>query len=578
MMATGAMNLADLLDDVPGITSFRTSWFPGVYAAAFQGDFRRMRVFMDGIELDSPDPRNNSVLDLVEISLASLDEVVVERSAGEVRVWLRTWTVTSVTPYTRTDVFTGDLNTNGFRGLFGRRFMNGALFQLTMQQGETARQRGNVGFGGTRGESGDGDLRQITARVGWARGDLSVDGHIATTSRTRDITAAESLSYAIPQYDGSRRDAYVRVGYGTPARGWSAQGLLGTLRTGPRIPEDLLNGGGGTGGGDTAIVVPDSSTSVTQAVVHAGYSWERTRIEGFTRWRSRARPINLPPECSSLRPLNPFPTELVRCLDDRPLAELAPGFRVSTDRGWLAGSVYGERLTLDSSSRVDANLRLTLRSWLTVSLAHSALDPDGTTGRVGEQTSRVEGALRQGRSAVSAGFIQLAFAPGSRGLVIPRLLTPYDTSQTPSLPAFAGSGLTFAVETPLYKDIRLELHGLRWNEGREFRPQTQLRASFILQSEWRNRFPKGHFSINARLIHEYRSGVAFLEPDLQGTVNAFRQTQPYNFGIAMLEIRILRATMFYQFRNVYGSAYTQVPGVPMPPPFQIYGVRWDWFN
>ena len=579
MMATGAMNLADLLDDVPGITSFRTSWFPGVYAAAFQGDFRRLRVFMDGIELDSPDPRNNSVLDLVEISLASLDEVVVERSAGEVRVWLRTWTVTSVTPYTRTDVFTGDLNTNGFRGLFGRRFMNGALFQLTVQQGETARQRGNVGFGGTRGESGDGDLRQITTRLGWARGNVSVDGYLASTSRTRDITAAESLSYAIPQYDGSRRDAYVRVGYGSPARGWSAQGLLGTLSTGPTVPEDAGNAGGIPGENEgSTVVVPDSSVTVNQRLLNIGYSWERTRLEVFTRWRSRARSAALPPECSSLPSFNPFPTQPSRCVDDNPLAEVAPGFRVSTDRGWLAGSVYGERLALDSSSRVDANLRLNLRSWFDVSLAHSALAPDGSTGRLGEQTSRIEGALRQGRSAVSAGFIRLAFDPGVRGLVIPRLLTPYDTALTPSLPAFASSGLTFAVETPLYKDIRLELDGVRWNEGREFRPQTQLRASFILQSEWRNRFPKGHFSINARLIHEYRSGVAFLDPDLQGTVNAFRQTLPYNFGIAMLEIRILDATLFFQFRNAYGSAYTQVPGVPMPPPFQIYGVRWNWFN
>ncbi len=575
MMATGAMNLADLLDDVPGITSFRTSWFPGVNAAAFQGDFRRLRVFMDGIELDSPDPRNNSVLDLVEISLASLDEVVVERSAGEVRVWLRTWTVTSVTPYTRTDVFTGDLNTNGFRGLFGRRFMNGALFQLTMQQGETARQRGNVGFGGVRGETGDGDTRQITARLGWARGALSVDGYIATTSRTRDITAAESLSYAIPQYDGSRRDGYLRVGYGSPIRGWSAQALLGTLRAGPRVPEAERDIGGEA---EPEVAIPDSTVSVNQTVLNVGYGWERTRVEAFTRWRSRTRSIDLPPECSSPRPFNPFPTQLVRCLDDNPLAEVAPGFRVSTDRGWLAGSLYGERLALDSSSRFDANIRLNLRPWFAVSLAHSALAPDDTTGRIGEQTSRLEGALRRGRGAVSAGFIRQAFDPGSRGLVIPRLLTPYDTSQTPSLPSFSGSGLTFAIETPLYKDVRLQLHGIRWNGGREYRPQTQVRASFILQSEWRNRFPKGHFGINARLIHEYRSGVAFLDPDLQGTVNAFRQTAPYNLGIAMLEIRILRATLFYQFRNIYGTAYSQVPGVPMPPPFQIYGVRWEWFN
>jgi hypothetical protein len=48
--------------------------------------------------------------------------------------------------------------------------------------------------------------------------------------------------------------------------------------------------------------------------------------------------------------------------------------------------------------------------------------------------------------------------------------------------------------------------------------------------------------------------------------------------MALLEIRIQRATLFYQFRNVYGGQYAQIPGVPMPPPFQTYGVRWEWFN
>jgi hypothetical protein len=35
----------------------------------------------------------------------------------------------------RVDVFTGDLNTNAFRGLFARRWRNGMLLQLGGQQG-----------------------------------------------------------------------------------------------------------------------------------------------------------------------------------------------------------------------------------------------------------------------------------------------------------------------------------------------------------------------------------------------------------------------------------------------------------
>jgi hypothetical protein len=553
LLATGAINIADLLEDVPGLTTYRTSWFPGVHAAAYQGDFRRLRVFMDGLELDAPDPRNNGVLDLTEISLASLDEVVVERAAGEVRVWLTTWTVRSVTPYTRTDIYTGDLNTNGFRGLFGRRFMNGALFQLTMQQGETARQRGNLFSGGARGLTGDGDIRQLTARVGWSRGLLSIDGYIANTSRTRDSTEGDEDLFTIPEYDGSRTDSYLRFGYGSTTKGWSAQALLGNIRSKPRVPETTEEepqfGEPENEEEEPEEPLPDSSRSITQRVLHGGYAWDRTRVGAFARWRT---------------------------IDGN--TDLSPGFVASTDRGWLTASLRGERIGLDSSRRVDANVRLRLRPWFTTTFAHSDLAPDDTTGRLGEQTSRAEAAIRLRGRWLSAGFIRHAFDEGTRNVIIPRLLTPYDTAVTAQLLGFTGNGITFGAQAPLYKDIRLELHGTRWAEDREYRPRTQVRASLILQSEWRSRFPAGHFSINARLMHEYRSAVSFLEPTQLATGDLFRTGEPYNLGMALLEIRILRATLFYQFRNVYGTLYQQVPGVLMPPPFQTYGVRWEWFN
>ena len=450
LLATGAINVAELLDDVPGVTTFRTSWFPGVHAAAFQGDFRRLRVFLDGLELDAPDPRNDGVLDLVEIPLTSLDEVVVERSAGEVRVWLRTWTVTSVTPYSRTDVFTGDLNTNGFRGLFGRRFMNGALFQLTMQQGETSQQRGNVGFGGAaaRGETGDGDLRQITARLGWARGLVSVDGYLSSSSRSRDITAAEDAAFAIPIYDGSRRDAYLRLGYGDPSRGLQAQLMLGHLRTGLDEPDDAT-----TGTTDSLAAVSDSARSIAQRLVQVGYGFERSRVELFTRWRGISRDCRT----ETARSLARASLALVPCDAGDPANDVSPGARLTHDRGWLRGSVYAERVGLDSSRRVDGNLRLQLRSWFATSLALSSLDPDAETGRSSERTARAEGALALGARRVSGGVIRQSVTSGTRTVVIPRLITPYESREATELAGFTSNAFTVGVASPLYKDLRLEL-------------------------------------------------------------------------------------------------------------------------
>ncbi len=579
MFASGAVNLADLLDDIPGVTTFRTAWFPSVHAAAFQGDFRRLRVFMDGIELDAPDPSNNGVLDLVEISLAALDEVLVERAAGEVRVWLTSWTVTSVTPYSRTDVFTGDLNTNGFRGLFGRRFMNGALVQFTLQQGESARRRGNLGFGGpsASGETGDGDVRLVTARTGWARGVLSIDGYLSYASRSRDIMEGTDGLFVVPAYSGTRTESYLRLGYGNPSRGWSAQAVLNRLSTGPS-QEDLTDPAQPPPDPEEAPpapVIPDSSRSISQRFLYAGYAFENARAGAFARWRS---------------------------FDGR--SDIAPGVQGSIDRGWLSASLHAERIGLDSSVRADASVRATVRPWLIATAAHSALRPDEETGRLNESTSRIGGAVGWRNRWLSAGLIRQSIEqkletvidtiddpqnPGetieqvsqrlaTRRVIVPRLLTPFDTADAPQFLPFTGTGLTFGAEMPIYKDFRLELQGTRWNGTREYRPQTQVRASFILQSDWRSRFPKGHFSINARLMHEYRSGVNFVEADLVGTPDPFRTSEPYSLGIALLEIRILRATMFYQFRNVYGGPYEQVAGIPMPPPFQMYGVRWEWFN
>jgi hypothetical protein len=572
LLSTGAMTLVDLFDHVPGLTTFRTSWLAGMHTAAFQGDFRRVRVFMDGLELDAPDPRNDGVADLTDISLTALDEVMIERAAGEVRVWLRSWTVRNVTPYTRTDIFTGDLNTNAFRGMFGRRFLNGALLQFTLQQAETTRGAGAAGLGlggggfgggfgggGPRGITGDGEVQHLTARVGWARGQFAIDGYLMNTRRTRDSTGADPTAWALPAFAGSRRDAYVRAGYGDPQRGLHLQAIAGTLRT----TLDLDERGTAAapipiGGADDDAPVIDSTRQRSQRLLQAGYGFGRARVSAFGRWRT---------------------------IEGR--QEFLPGVQLQADRGWLRGTLHGERMGLDSSLRVDATVRAALRPWLVGTVAHSVLRPDDDTDRVDEQMFRVEGALGWRGRWVTGGFVSQAFSGVAdsltgvllRGFTIPRLLTPYRTDSTAfRLQAAANTGLTFGAHLPVYKDVRLELQGTRWNSAREYRPQTHARAALILQSEWRSRFPRGHFGINARFMHEYRSAVTFVDADALGTASPRREVEGSNVGIALLEIRIQQATLFYQFRNVYGAQYAQVPGVPMPPPFQVYGVRWSWFN
>lgn len=549
ILQTGAMSLGELLEEVPGLTGYRTSWLPSPHQAAFLGDFRRVRVFLDGLELDALDARANGVTELSDMSLIALDEVQVERAAGEVRVWLTSWSQRNVTAFTRTDVFTGDLNTNGFRGMFGRRFYNGALLQFTLEQGENTRARRSLGgFGPAAGGiAGDGDLQRITARTGWTHRGLSVDAYFLSTRRSRDSTGADPSAWALPPFAGGRRDAWLRVGWGEPTSGWHAHATVASMRTTLDGPEGEAAGGSGSGENEEPVALPDSSRQGVQRLAQVGYARGGARGTTFVRWRTR---------------------------DGQ--ADISPGAQLSVDRGWARGALHLERLGLDSSVRLDASARLALRPWLVASVAHSALRPDDDSLRRREQTTRLDGAVRLGRAWLGGGLIRQVMDTGLRAVTVPRTLTPFRFDSVPALLGISSTAVTFAAQVPLYKDLRVELHGLRWNGGREYRPQTHVRASLILQSEWRSRFPKGDFGINARLLHEYRSGVAFLDPDTPET--PFRQTQAFNVGSAMLELRIQRATIFYQFRNVYGVQYAPVPGVPMPPPFQIYGVRWEWFN
>jgi hypothetical protein len=85
--------------------------------------------------------------------------------------------------------------------------------------------------------------------------------------------------------------------------------------------------------------------------------------------------------------------------------------------------------------------------------------------------------------------------------------------------------------------------------------------------------------VNARLWHELRNGVPFLYSAMSGGSSPdIRITERANVVTGLLELRIQRATLFYQYRNLTGGAYEQIRGITMPPAVQLYGVRWEFWN
>ena len=169
--------MVDLLDRIPGVTTFRSGWIATPQTATFNADFRRLRIFYDGIEMDVLDTRAGGVLDLSTIQLWTLEQLTIERSASELRLYMRTWRVDNTDPYTRVDVATGNEDTNLYRGFYGKRFDNGGVLQLAGQQ-----------YGVTSSRfAGSGDALSLLGRIGIARKSWSVDAFVNRTRATRGI-------------------------------------------------------------------------------------------------------------------------------------------------------------------------------------------------------------------------------------------------------------------------------------------------------------------------------------------------------------------------------------------------------
>jgi hypothetical protein len=151
----------------------------------------------------------------------------------------------------------------------------------------------------------------------------------------------------------------------------------------------------------------------------------------------------------------------------------------------------------------------------------------------------------------------------------------FDTTIAP-LHDKPATGLTAAIRGRVWRFIEADVWAVRWNDTAGFyRPRYETRSELFVRTNLLNRFPTGDFGLNAGVTHEYRSGVTFpSESDATGVT----RTVGYRTISTLLEIRILTATLSWQFRNVLGERYQQFPGFAMPRQTNIYGVRWFFSN
>jgi hypothetical protein len=531
LVATGSITLADLLERVPGLTTLRAGWIASPTNAAYLGDVHRVRVFYDGLSMESLDPRGQGALDLSQVNLWAVEDAVIEQGPEEVRVYLRSWRVGTTIPYTRTDIGTGDQQTNLYRGFFGRRFDNGAAFQFGAQQFGT---NPPSSFGTSS------DQLAIVARAGWAKREWSVDTHLTRVGKHRGTIIGTEFGDSIPSVEFTRNDAYFRVGFRDPdtsAVWWQAMAVASSFGyTGIRtkvipLPKTAA---------DTAFNITPLDTNVFRAqyIVTGGTTRGPLRLSATGRmYGSGGKRI------------------------------VTPSVRASYAAERFAVSAFAEGKSADSIARSDVTAQFAPLSFVTLLAGVGRASDDRIADSSFTATYvRAEAGLRFRNLWFLGGMIRR----DSLRLAPPRV---FDTLFTARREAQA-TGTTAAIRGQLWRLLNADVSAVRWNDSTGYyRPRYQTRSQLFARTRLLSRFPSGDLGLMGSVVHEYRSSVRF--PVGKAGV---LEVPGYRTISTLVEIRILNATVSWQFRNLLGERYSQVPSFIMPRQTNFYGVRWEFYN
>jgi hypothetical protein len=530
LFASGALTLGELLAIIPGVTLLSTGFILAPQVAAWYGDVGHVRIYVDGIEIDPIGVRNGGVSDLAMQPVWALEDVLAERSAGELRVHLRTYRVERTTPMTRTDVLTGSENINLYRGYFGKRQFNGAVLQFAGQQFST------VSNGGL-----DGDALGAMARLGWARGSWSFDATLLRQGATRNagtrFLATNPQLNAMPALSGSESMAYLRAAWRDPELdGPWAQVIASTLSASTTHSAPSQSG----------AVLPVTPGTATDSVDTTAVRSQYVLAAGITRWGLRLST-----------------TDRIRSIGGK--AHVSPGARAEFDSRLLTLSAFGEQ-GVDSTTRTDLLARFTPLSWFNVGGSVSRAAPKNAALGPVFAASRLEAALKWRDRWVSAGVVTRSAS---------RLAAPVELDTAlRAVNAPAATGTTFSLRGPVALGWALDVDVVNWDAAGPYRPQTQARTRLWFESSFLGRFPRGNFHVLAAGTYDYRSTT----PVPLGTNPVGQSAGAAGVYSTLLEIRIGSAVISWQNRNMVGLPYETFPGYIMPRLTNVYGLRWNFWN
>lgn len=531
---TGLITIYDVLLSVPGLTMFRSGWVTSPQYGAYLGNPGRVRIFWDGVETIALGASTSSPLDLSTVPIWAVQQMTVERGADELRIYLQSWTVQRTMTQSRVDIVTGDLGTNMLRAFFGTRFLNGMGVQFAGQV-----------YGTTSDPTiGGGSGSDLMLRVGWARGLFSVDGYAERANGTRDaqiattdigIFAHPELASGIPGQSGNRTHAYLRLGLGqADSSRWWVQTTLDQQV----VSEQLA-------GSVTTNYFPVDSTlvkqSATQVIAAAGLNAGPLQLSGSGRYRW-------------------FPLGT----SEEATARASFSTKIAVFSGFMD-------YVADSGGITDLALRVTPISWLALEggvgyrTATTAEGGNGVSGRVAV-------GARLGRAWLSGGVMQRA------STVVPGL-TLYDTLYK-SAASKSATGPFLAIKGKVVDDVGIDVWAVRWDQPGYYRPQLQARGEVFLDTEWKSRFPTGHFGLHASFGGLLRSDIVF-PTTLAGEVidpSAIVAIQS-KYLYTNVEVRVLDATIYFTANWALDPRpYELVPQYLQEVQVFTYGMRWSFWN
>jgi hypothetical protein len=542
LYVNGALTVADLLERVPGLTVFRTRFYVAPMVASMGGDVGRVRLFADGVELESFDPRSGGIPDLSIYPVATLEELVVERAADEVRIHMRTWRAPLVLrAASRLDLLTGDDRANTFRGYVARRWRSGWAAQLMIQQ-RSILDAPQIG--------GDGDALSAFARLGYVGRGWSLDATLNRRRNTRTTLIPFPLEGAdpgrsIPGMELAEQELQLRGAVGDVTRGpWlqvtAVQRRMQETSTRRTAPGTTANSG-------IRVDTADTNLVRQQYVIAGGWSAGALRLSA---------------------------THRVRSIDGAYFQQPSVRAALETQRATVA--VFGERTPFDAVTRGELHARVNPVPWLLLQGTATV----GTTGRTSvigdtlgglfdvdvpaQRAVRAEAGVRIRGLWVTGGVLSRDSA-----LLRPPILLD---QRYPAVVDGPATAITGTIVGPLWRGLSTHVHAVQWNSTGLYRPRRQLRAEASYRTNWLSRFPSGNFGLMFGGAVEYRDRVAF--PLDEGVLRASSS------GVAslFLELRIRDAIISYQVRNLSNVVYTQVPGLLAYGPINIYGVRWTFWN